>query len=152
MIQAKAEGNPTKDQMRLMMQSLLADRFKLAVHFETHDLPVLALQLKRAGEIGPRLRPHSEGPSCDNALTVPSDPRSPSVIPGGFVPGLQSLFQAVSAQDHTAIVLGARDVTLEQIAENLGGLGILGPPVVDQTRLSGKFDFSLSMDARATRH
>ena len=31
-IQAKAEGNPTKDQMRLMMQSLLADRFKLAVH------------------------------------------------------------------------------------------------------------------------
>ena len=61
-IQAKAEGNPTKDQMRLMMQSLLADRFKLAVHFETHDLPVLALQLKRAGEIGPRLRPPFRGP------------------------------------------------------------------------------------------
>jgi hypothetical protein len=31
-IQAKVEGNPTKDQMRLMMQSLLADRFKLALH------------------------------------------------------------------------------------------------------------------------
>jgi hypothetical protein len=29
MIDAKAESNPTKDQMRLMMQSLLADRFKL---------------------------------------------------------------------------------------------------------------------------
>src|ERR1051326_7033459 len=28
-INAKAEGNPTKDEMRLMMQSLLADRFKL---------------------------------------------------------------------------------------------------------------------------
>src|SRR5438874_504472 len=33
-IQAKAEGNPTKDQMRLMMQALLADRFRLAVHHE----------------------------------------------------------------------------------------------------------------------
>jgi hypothetical protein len=29
-IQAVAEGNPTKDQMRLMVQSLLADRFRLA--------------------------------------------------------------------------------------------------------------------------
>jgi hypothetical protein len=33
-IQAKAQGNPTKDQMRLMMQTLLADHFKLAVHYE----------------------------------------------------------------------------------------------------------------------
>jgi uncharacterized protein (TIGR03435 family) len=33
-INAQAEGDPTKDQMRRMMQSLLADRFKLAVHFE----------------------------------------------------------------------------------------------------------------------
>src|SRR5579863_4203558 len=29
-IQARAEGNPDKDRMRLMMRSLLADRFKLA--------------------------------------------------------------------------------------------------------------------------
>ena len=38
-IDAEAEGNPTKDQMRLMMQSLLADRFKLKVHFETQGSP-----------------------------------------------------------------------------------------------------------------
>src|SRR5580692_5770822 len=30
-IQARAAGNPGKDQMRLMMRALLADRFKLAV-------------------------------------------------------------------------------------------------------------------------
>jgi bla regulator protein blaR1 len=40
-IDARAAGNPTKDQMRLMMQSLLADRFKLAVHFDTDRVPVL---------------------------------------------------------------------------------------------------------------
>ena len=31
-IEANTDGNPTKDQMRLMMQSLLADRFKLRIH------------------------------------------------------------------------------------------------------------------------
>ena len=53
-IQAKAaEANPTKDQMRLMMQDLLADRFKLAVHFETQEVPVLALVPVKAGKLGP---------------------------------------------------------------------------------------------------
>jgi hypothetical protein len=42
-IQARASGNPTKDQMRLMLQSLLADRFKLTVHYETQQLPAFAL-------------------------------------------------------------------------------------------------------------
>src|ERR1700722_17510615 len=37
-IQARASGNPTKDQYRLMMQALLADRFKLAIHYETKDV------------------------------------------------------------------------------------------------------------------
>jgi bla regulator protein blaR1 len=141
-IQAKAEGTPTKDQMRLMMQSLLADRFKLAVHFETQEIPVLAVGRKRSGEFGPRLRPHSEGPSCDITLPVPPDRSSPSVIPGGFIP-VCSEFLAISGPNHT-VSLGARDVTLKQIADYLGSLGILGRPVVDQTGLTGKFDFTLN--------
>jgi uncharacterized protein (TIGR03435 family) len=36
-IAARAIGNPTKDEMRLMMRSLLADRFKLKVHIEHPD-------------------------------------------------------------------------------------------------------------------
>src|SRR5579863_3056133 len=42
-IEARAPGNPTKDQMRLMVRSLLEDRFKLAMHFETQTVPVLEL-------------------------------------------------------------------------------------------------------------
>lgn len=57
-IEARAEGSPTKDQMRLMMQSLLADRFKLAVHFETQEVAVFALALAKPGKTGPKLRPH----------------------------------------------------------------------------------------------
>jgi uncharacterized protein (TIGR03435 family) len=34
-VEARAAGNPTKDEMRLMMRSLLADRFHLVLHHET---------------------------------------------------------------------------------------------------------------------
>src|ERR1035441_7466177 len=71
-------ANPSKDQMRLMMQSLLAERFKLAVHFETHDVPVMALVLVEPGKLGFRLRPHSQGPPCD-AKIPPVDHNSPKI-------------------------------------------------------------------------
>jgi bla regulator protein blaR1 len=68
-IEARAKGNPTKDQMRLMMQSLLADRFKLAVHFETREEPDHALTSIKPGKTGPKLRPHAEGPPCPDSFT-----------------------------------------------------------------------------------
>jgi hypothetical protein len=51
-IHARGAADSTKDQMRLMMQSLLADRFKLAIHFETQQVPVLALTLVKPGKLG----------------------------------------------------------------------------------------------------
>jgi uncharacterized protein (TIGR03435 family) len=49
-IEARPEGsNLTRDQVRLMMQSLLADRFKLAAHFETKEGPAYALVLAKDG-------------------------------------------------------------------------------------------------------
>jgi hypothetical protein len=51
-INAEGEGNRTKDQMRLMMQSLLADRFKLAVHFERIESPVFAVVLDKQRKTG----------------------------------------------------------------------------------------------------
>jgi len=70
-IHARASGDPTKDQMRLMMQSLLADRFKLAIHFETQQVPVFALTLVEPGKTGPKLRPHADGPPCDAPMPPP---------------------------------------------------------------------------------
>jgi uncharacterized protein (TIGR03435 family) len=63
-IEARAEGNPTIVQKRLMMQSLLGDRFKLVVHHETRQLPIYALVLASAGKTGPGLQPHSEAAKC----------------------------------------------------------------------------------------
>jgi hypothetical protein len=83
-IEAEAPGNPTKDQMRLMMQSLLADRFKLAVHFETRQGKIMALTLAKPGKTGPNLRAHEEGPPCDTPIPLPMsgpNPGHPAVFP-----------------------------------------------------------------------
>src|SRR5690349_7851905 len=49
-IQARAPAGATKDQMRLMMQSLLADRFHLKAHLETRETKIYALELIRSEE------------------------------------------------------------------------------------------------------
>lgn len=53
---AKAEGDaiPTVAEMRVLLQSLLADRFHLKVHRETREMPVYALVL---GKNAPKLKP-----------------------------------------------------------------------------------------------
>jgi bla regulator protein blaR1 len=145
-IEAKAPmAGVTKDQIRLMMQSLLADRFKLAVHFETRDQPVLALVLRKPGAPGPRLRLHTEGLACAAKWSAPPDRTSPSIPPGEFLSSC-GVFVAVTGENHT-IVFGARNVSLQSIAANFGTLPPVrqfGRPVVDQTGLVGMYDFSLN--------
>ena len=58
-VQARADGNPTKDQMRAMMRSLLEDRFGLKVHTEMREVPVFGLVLVKPGKLGERLRVHT---------------------------------------------------------------------------------------------
>jgi uncharacterized protein (TIGR03435 family) len=55
---AKAPGNATDDEMKLMVQTLLADRFHLKLHRETREAPVLTLRL---GKTPPKLFPPKEG-------------------------------------------------------------------------------------------
>jgi uncharacterized protein (TIGR03435 family) len=50
-LQANAPGDtaPTQDNLRLMLQALLADRFQLKVHMETKERPVYALVVAKSG-------------------------------------------------------------------------------------------------------
>jgi bla regulator protein BlaR1 len=139
-IHAKAEGNPTKSQMRLMMQSLLADRFRLAVHFETQVVPVFALVLEKPGRIGPKLRSHSDGPPCDVHMPPPA-PGSSANMDGVF-PRVCDAFLKIPVANHE-MLLGSRNTTMKLIADSLPSIENLGRPVVDQTGLSGRFDFTL---------
>jgi uncharacterized protein (TIGR03435 family) len=63
-IEARAEGNPSNEQERLMLQSLLEDRFKLVLHHEARRLPIYALVVLKAGKTGPQLIPHSGDANC----------------------------------------------------------------------------------------
>jgi bla regulator protein blaR1 len=141
LIQAKFSGNPNKDQIRLMMQSLLAERFGLTVHFENRDAPVFALVADREGKLGPRIRPHDEGPACDKAPQIPKGRTSPSVPPGGFVAKCGQV-HGIDGPNHT-LLIGGRDITLDHLAGYLTDFEDPGRPIVDETGLSGSYDFSL---------
>jgi bla regulator protein blaR1 len=147
-IQAKAEGNPSKDQMRLMMQSLLADRFKLKVHFETREMPVFALTLVTPGKTGPKLIPHDQGPPCPDSFALPTL---------GDLPSEKDVFPpmcgyALTWSKPSGITLwGSRDSTPQYLAISIGAdgsfAGEVDKPVVDRTGLSGSFDFTMEYAA-----
>src|SRR5262249_12152676 len=125
-IEAKAQGDPTKDQMRLMMQSLLADRFKLAVHFETKELPVLALMHVKTGKLGPKLLPHSQGPPCpefkgfDLGMTPPN-PRK-DVFP-------QNCSAVESRGMHGTWFVGGRDTTMATAVQTFYNYGSMATEI-----------------------
>jgi bla regulator protein blaR1 len=139
-VEAKAPmANPTKDQVRLMMQSLLSDRFRLAAHFETREMPVMALVLVKPGKLGPRLRPHSQGPSCD-AKIPPVDLSSPK-IPDVWIPFCGS----TQNQDwnNNTVIMGSRDTTMDTFANWIPLLEPLDRPLVNLTGLTGTYDFEV---------
>jgi uncharacterized protein (TIGR03435 family) len=132
-IQARAPTNTTKDQLRLMMQSLLADRFKLALHYETQETQVLVMTLTKPGTLGPRL--HANGPACDVVATRP--PRAPVTF------DMFPCHVIIGADKPDNIVLaGARDTTVELMTAFFSNVGHM-LPVVDRTGLTGKIDFSM---------
>ncbi|KAA6463059.1 TIGR03435 family protein [Acidobacteria bacterium AB60] len=148
-IEARAPGHPTKDQMRLMMQSLLADRFHLAMHYDTRPTPVYALVLDKPGVPGPQLHPHAEGPPCPNNIDL-NDRNAVSAL-GGVFPPICEAFMERPAKDGQVLV-GSRNTTMALLATNLTTIQDLGRPVVDETGLTGRFDFTLQWtpDANST--
>ncbi len=69
----QAEGVPSTEQLRGLIQSLLKDRFKLTTHFEKRTLPAYALTVGSAG--------HKLTPNTTN----------PNGLPGLFFKGLGNL-------------------------------------------------------------
>jgi uncharacterized protein (TIGR03435 family) len=125
--------------MRLMMQTLLADRFHLEVHFEIQDTAVMALTLVKPGKIGPKLRPHSEGPPCEDLPAAAAHGR------GGDGSGIfpeRCYVQMLTMNGHR-LRAGSRNTTMDQLAEAFSSLGRLDRPVVDQTGFSAGIDYEM---------
>ncbi len=147
-IEARAPKPATKDQMRLMMQSLLAERFKLAVHRETRQAPVFAITLEKPGVLGPELHAHPASDTCATTLYPDADAEKNGAQKSGSqtlpMPcGVIARLQPRGPEWHK---IGGRNVTLEMLAESMPaqtGLSTFPKPVIDRTGLGGTFDFTL---------
>ena len=80
-IEARAGEGATRANVRLMLRALLQERFQLAVHSETRDLPAYALTLaNRDGRLGKGLR--RSGAECAPIAAPPGVPLPPPPPPG----------------------------------------------------------------------
>jgi uncharacterized protein (TIGR03435 family) len=116
-MEAKTEGAHTREQLLLMLQPALADRFKLALHRETKQLPVYVLV---AGANRAELHETKGGPSNIQIQGVPGGP--------GKSVTLQVIGQSVSMQYLTGYLTN-----------------ILGRLVTDRTNLDRSFDFKVEV-------
>lgn len=125
-ISAKARSRIAGNEWRPMMQALLAERFKLAVHRETRQLSVLALvRARRDGRLGPSLRASQGDCAALRAQGGTDDPC-----------GQRSL--------------GSAPMTGKASVRGMGLTTLLGTiaresrsEVLDRTGLSGNFDWDL---------
>ncbi len=131
-IVAKPENKPASGEISLMLQALLEDRFQLAIHSETKELPVYALVLARKdGRLGENLKESKEG-SC----TAPDPNQPPPLMQPGGRPKLGC----------GGAILGGRglngvSVPIAELSRSLSLL--LGRGVIDKTGLTGKYDYTV---------
>jgi uncharacterized protein (TIGR03435 family) len=117
-----ADSSANGEQLRLMLQVLLAERFKLVLRRETREMPVYALTLAKSG-LGPALM--KEGEDTERR---PNQTRT-----GEFY----------------AVGQGTMQVFAERVAllDLAPGAADLGRPLLDRTGLSGTYAWTLRWDA-----
>jgi uncharacterized protein (TIGR03435 family) len=139
-IEARAEGNPTRDDVRQMVRSLLEDRFQFAGHFEKREGQVYALVVNKPG-LG--LKPHPEGADCTLSSSQVDENKYPHVFPTYKVrPARCGIFDRELGQawERRYEML---DVTMQQIADFFSEYG--SSLVVDKTGLAGRYDAVLDI-------
>jgi uncharacterized protein (TIGR03435 family) len=116
-INTKAPVGTPEDTGRLMLQAMLAERFKLAIHREEKPVPVYALTV---GKRGAKLK-ESEGAG---ALNCKGD--------GG-------------SSGTTLFTLTCQHATMKFLAQQIRWIAFLDRPVVDLTGLTGSYDITLTL-------
>ena len=130
-IVAKGDGNATTDQLREMLQTLLADRFQLRVHHASKELPVYVLGVTKGGA---KLKP-----STQDTVTGPSfPPRGGGLTLGGRGEGARPA-RGVFMGGGTAQINGP--MTMPELSQILANL--VGRKVIDKTGLEGRYDVKL---------
>jgi uncharacterized protein (TIGR03435 family) len=125
-ISARVPPGATTEQYRLMLQGLLAERFKLAVHRERKELQVYELVV---GKNGSKIKESPKEPAVDPAVPV-NDGLQPPPPRAGPPPGY-----------HGPVNMTLTKLSMERFAALLSGL--LDQPVEDHTGLNGNYDGQL---------
>ena len=126
-ISAVAPSGTRQDDVKPMLQALLADRFKLAVHNDTRPMPGYALLPGK----GPHKMKPASGDVSLGCQPAPVAPPAPGVAPMN-----EAACRGVSMASFALVIRG--------MAGNY-----ITSPVVDKTGLAGEFDFNLKWHARA---
>ena len=135
-IEAKLPYAATKEQFQTMLQNLLIERFKMAIHRDKKELPTYVLVVAKNGS---KLKPSA----VDPAAPVPGPPTGRMVMGKDGFPDMRAGGHGVTM----AVVMGrgakmaASQASMQELAERLADQ--LGRPVVDQTGLTGKYEFEL---------
>lgn len=115
-IVAKAPGAASNDELRLMLRALVAERFKLAMHRETKELPVYALVLSKP-------------------VVSKKGTRLAAAKTGG-----EGTMRVVNG------ALEFRSMSMAEFADRLPARPFgVDRPVVDHTGLQGAFDFTMKL-------
>lgn len=157
-IVAKIPQGATKEQVRIMTQNLLKERFGLVIHHETKELPMYAMVV---GKGGPKLKESPEDPPppaetaggpSDDAVKAPPDPAkaltklsvSPDGtinLPKGFGPKNGCLMMMMASPGGLKTHMQCMKQTMAGLAEQLSNQ--MDRPVNDLTGLTAKYDFNL---------
>jgi uncharacterized protein (TIGR03435 family) len=136
-VTAKVPQGATKEQFRLMLQQLLAERFGLKVHRDTKVMPAYDLVVAKGGS---KLK--------ESAPLTPADPGQPGPMPAGRLsmdengfPVLPPGNGSMMIMAHGKAVMRAHEETAGDIASRLAGQAQY--PVTDATGLKGKYDYTL---------
>src|SRR5580700_7148732 len=152
-VTAKVPEGATKEQFRLMLQNLLAERFKMTVHREKKEAQVYELTVAKGGpkmKESPKESPKESEPvtRADHAPPPPPPPPPggrPQMGTDGFPvwptpqPGRPMMFMGMGRAR-----MQATAESMEDLAKMLGNQ--VGKPVTDATGLTGKYDFTLTWD------
>jgi uncharacterized protein (TIGR03435 family) len=156
-VQAKADCSGeaiSREQMQLMVRSMVEERFQLKVHMETRELPIYNLvvakdgpKIKRSEDQTPVTRTQAQPPQlCAPLPAAPTTPPAPIIPPGqrgspfdpsspaprGFMGGMfsTSMFMLRGSAVPLSNIIGMMQ---QQV----------GRPVIDKTELTGLYDFVL---------
>jgi uncharacterized protein (TIGR03435 family) len=152
-IMAKAPDGMPPGALTTMMLNLLKDRFQLATHLETRELPIFHLVLAHTdGRPGPDLKPT---PADCQATVAARDAALQAAAAGrGAPPPMPPLgdLKAPPPCGFGRLLTGDVAVSGRTIAQFVTTLSEwVGRPVIDKTGLTGLYDFTLKFAPEGVR-